>query len=104
VRKRRLLKSFANNNSYNFDFIKASFIIIKVSLFVVKARFSIIETYSITTTSTIKSSSILSKSFANNCLVIITFSIDVSRKIDTKYVYQEYSYVKKNDAFLEIQL
>lgn len=95
VRKRRLSKSFANDNSYNFDFIKASLSIIEVSLSIVKARFFVIEAYNITTTNAIKNSSILSKPFANDCFAIIIFLIDVSRKIDTKYAYWKYSYVKE---------
>ncbi len=55
--------------------------------FAIEAIFFAIEAYNIITTNAIKNFNIASNSFVDDNFVIITFLVDVFKKIDTKYTY-----------------
>ncbi len=91
---RNLLKTFTNNNNLSKSFANRSLKSIEIFFFAIEILTLFIEAYSVTITNAIKNFSILSKSFANKKLTIIIFLIKVFKKIETRYVYQEYLYIK----------
>ncbi len=91
MRKKRLQFFFANNN-FSFNFVETIFSVVETFFFAIGI-------YSTTTTNIVKSSNILSNFSANSSSTIISFLVDIFKKIETEYIYRKYFYTKEKIAF-----